>query len=138
VLEVAQEQHVDVDRARPVARSRDHPAELALDHLAGVEQLLGAELGLDLRDRVQEVGLVEDLALWLGLVERRAAGDADAVVVQQLTGALDLAAAVPDVRAEPEVALQEPSFQTSTATSSTGSSIGGSGLATRTVTDSAP
>ena len=51
VLEVAEQQHVDVDRARAVARAAEHPPLLDLDRLADVEQLLGLERGADPRPR---------------------------------------------------------------------------------------
>ena len=47
VLEVSEQQHVDVDRARAVARAAEHPPLLDLDRLADVEQLLGLERGAD-------------------------------------------------------------------------------------------
>ena len=47
-----------------------HAAEPLLDELQVPQQLARGELGVDLRDRVQEVGLV-DLAHRLGVVERR-------------------------------------------------------------------
>jgi len=53
-------------------------AELPLHRLAGVEQLLGPELGLDSQAGVQEVGLVEHLALGRGLVDRGRGLDPDA------------------------------------------------------------
>jgi hypothetical protein len=45
-------------------------SELALEGLACREQLLGAEGGLDLDARVQEIRLVEHLALRRRLVDR--------------------------------------------------------------------
>jgi hypothetical protein len=43
VLEVAEQEHVDVDGARAVADARLGPAELALDLLARIEQPLWTE-----------------------------------------------------------------------------------------------
>ena len=43
-LAFAEQQHVHVDRARAVANAAGRPAQLALDRLAGVEQLLRLEL----------------------------------------------------------------------------------------------
>src|SRR5436853_3244278 len=48
VFEVAEQEQVDVDRARRVPRCVLLPAEVALDLLAYVEELLRAEVGLDL------------------------------------------------------------------------------------------
>src|SRR5204863_1715688 len=79
-------------------------AELALDVLAGVEQLLGPELGLDPDARVEEVGLVEHLAHGVGLVGRRRGEHVHAARRQELDGALQVRAAVADIRAQPEVA----------------------------------
>jgi len=101
VLDVAQEQDVDVDRARAVPDAAGAPAELGLDPLALGEQLLGAQLGLDLGDGVEEVALVEDLALRRGLVDRR-----DAERAELLRGGRQVGASVPDVRAEAEVGPQ--------------------------------
>ena len=42
-LELAQQQHVDVDRARAVARAAGRPSELALDGLRRVQQRLGPQ-----------------------------------------------------------------------------------------------
>ena len=67
-LEVAEQQQVDVERPRAVARPAEHAPPLDLDRLAEVEQRLGLELGADPDRRVEEVGLVEDLADRLGLV----------------------------------------------------------------------
>jgi len=61
-----------------------------------------------------------------------------AVGGERVTGCAKVRDAFADVGAEAEVALQLPSFQTSTETSSTGRGIGGSGLDARTVTASAP
>ena len=52
---VAEQQQVDVDRARGVAHAALEVApQLALDRLAGVEQLLGRQLGLDAHAGVEE------------------------------------------------------------------------------------
>ena len=102
-LDVAEQQHVDVDRARPVARPARRAAELALDGLARVQQRLGLEVGLDAQARVEEVRLVEDLADRIGVVRRRAREHADAVRGQRADRRLQVRAAVADVRAEAEV-----------------------------------
>ncbi len=70
-LDVAEEQHVHVDRAGAVARAGEDAAQLDLDRLADVEEVERLEVGGDARGGVQEVRLVEDLADRLGLVERR-------------------------------------------------------------------
>ncbi len=83
---------------------------------------------------IEEVGLIEHLTLGLGLIHRRPCDD-----WQQVRRRAEIRDAVPDVRPEPEITPQsERSFHTSTETSSTGSAIGGSGLAARTDTASAP
>ena len=112
--------------------------EFALDRLADVEQLLGAELGLDAQAGVQEVGLVEQLALGRGLVDRGRGEHLDPSPAERRARVTQVGLPVPDVRAEAEVAGLQTSFHTSTETSSTGSGIGGSGLVAFTRTDSAP
>ena len=103
-LDVAQEQHVHVDRTRPVARAGEDAAELDLDRLADIEELERLEVGGDARRGVQEVGLVEDLADRLRLIERRDRLDRDAVAAEQLEGLRDVLGALADVRAKTEVA----------------------------------
>ena len=83
-LEVAEQQQVDVERARAVAGGVEGAAALGLDPLAEVEQLLGLELGADADRGVEEVGLVEDLADRLGLVGRGDRLDLDPALAQQL------------------------------------------------------
>ncbi len=61
-LEVAEQQQVDVERARPVAGAAGGAPALGLDLLAEIEQLERLERGPDPDRRVEEVGLVEDLA----------------------------------------------------------------------------
>ena len=127
VDEVAEQQHVDVDRARAVARPARAPAELALDRLAGVQQPLGPELRSARDARVEEVGLVGDLADRLGLVDRRRASTSTCCAGSAATAASSFARRSPTFEPEPEVAERDASRyssssrQTSTETSSTGS-----------------
>lgn len=122
-----------------------------LDRLAGIEQLLGLQVGADAGGGVEEVGLVEDLADRLGQVGRGDGLDADTVLGEQLQGRTQVRGRVADVGAKTEVAgpgTQLPasasssstarSWVTSTATSWIASGSGGSGLAARTRTDSQP
>src|SRR3954453_19286758 len=78
VYEVAEQQDVHVDGPRAMPRAARLAPEVALDGLAGVQQLLGAERGLDAQARVQEARLVEDLADRVSVVGRRARGPLDA------------------------------------------------------------
>jgi hypothetical protein len=103
-LDVAEEEHVHVDRPRAVAGPAERPAELGLDDLAGVEQLERLELGADARRGVQEVRLVEDLADRLRLIQGRDGLDRDRVLREQLERPFEVPLAVADVRAEAEVA----------------------------------
>jgi hypothetical protein len=137
VLEIAEQQEVDVDRPRAVAHAPGGSAQRELDLLAGVEQLLGAELGLHRQARVEEVALVWDLALGGGLVYARGLDGQNATLGEGCARGPQVREPVALVRPQAEVAPQT-SFQTSTDTSSTGSGIGGSGLAAFTRTDSAP
>ena len=69
-FDVAEQEQVHIDRARPVARAAKVTAGPRLDLLADVEQLLGLQAGPDPDRRVEEVRLVEDLADRLRLVGR--------------------------------------------------------------------
>src|SRR5262245_36374842 len=153
VLDVAEQQEVDVERARAVARAAEHPAVLGLDRLARVEQLERLERGRDARRRVQEVGLVEDLPHRLGLIERRDGLDLHPMQAEQLDRSSQVRLAVADIGAQAEVAdpahrsssTSSPSsspngrsWTTSTAISSIASGSGGSGFDARTRTDSEP
>ena len=60
-LQVAEQQQVQVERARAMPLPAEHPPLLDLDRLAEIEQVLGLQLGADPDRGVQEVGLVEDL-----------------------------------------------------------------------------
>ena len=81
-LDVAEEEQVEVDRPRAVARAAEVPAVLGLDRLADVQQLLGLERGPHPDRGVEEVGLVEDLPDRLRLVERGDRLDLDPVFAQ--------------------------------------------------------
>ena len=120
-------------------------AEVALDGLAGLEHGLGVERGADRDGGVEERGLVEHLPHRLGLVDRRAGEHVDAAGRQGVDGVLQVPAPVakvaPRARGSPPLGPRlhsSGSRQTSTETSSTGSGIGGSGLAALTQTLSAP
>jgi hypothetical protein len=80
-----------------VTRSTEHAAELDLDRLAQVQELLGPELRADPSGRVEEVRLVEDLANGLRLVEPRDRLDPDPVPVQGGQGVAEVGLTVADV-----------------------------------------
>ena len=133
------QQQVDVDRARGVARGGGVAPQLELDVLASGQQGVGIEVGVDRGAGVQEVVLADRPRLRLGLVDVGGACDGDAAPFERVAGRSNVREPVADVGAEAEVRPQSPrSFQTSTVTSSTGSGIGGSGFVARTVTASAP
>ena len=140
VLEVAEQQHVHVDRARPVANAARLAAEVALDPFAASSSSSGPSAVRTRRRGVQEVRLVGDLPLRRGLVHRRRGLDRHLVEHQRVARGAQVPQPVADVRAEPEVPDPQAgySFHTSTETSSTGSGIGGSGFVAFTLTDSAP
>lgn len=69
-LELAEQENVHVDRPRPVTNAGGRAAQLALDFLAGIEQPLGIERGLDAHAGVEEIGLVGHCALGRRLVDR--------------------------------------------------------------------
>ena len=109
VLARAEEQQVDVDLPRPVARRVPEPAaELALDGLGRVEQRLGLERGGDPHARVQERGLVEDRADRRRLVDRRGRLDGHPARGQGVDRGLQTGAPVAEVRAQAEVAGHRP------------------------------
>src|SRR4051812_4455072 len=132
-LDVTEEEQVDVDDARAVADLAEVPPELGLHLLREPQQILRAERGLDRDDGIEEVGLVEHLALRFRLVHGRTSDDG-----QPIRRGTQIRQPVPHVGAQAEVTPQSRPFHTSTATSSTGSAMGGSGLAARTDTASAP
>ena len=103
-LDVAEQKQVEVDRARAMARAREGAAVLGFDRLADVEQGLGLERGPDAGRGVEEVGLVEDLADRLGLVERGDRLDGDLVPAEVRDGAAQMVLALADVRAQADVA----------------------------------
>ncbi len=147
VLDPAQQEDVDVDRPRGVTAWVRAAAELALDGLAGVEERRGLETGLDLETRVEEVVLAGGFVLRLGLVGTRGGQNADVGPrVEAVARRPQARPPVAGVRAEPQEAAtgraaeaqSARSLTTSTATSFTGSGIGGSALAARTETWSAP
>ena len=98
---VAEQQHVDVDRARPVACATAAPAELALHSLAGIEQLARLELGLDPQAGVEEVGLVSDLPLRGALVDRRRRRHPDTAAGQRVRAARSRASLSPSFEPSP-------------------------------------
>ena len=103
-LESAQEQQVQVDRARPVPGAGEGAPVLDLDRLADVQKLIGAERGPHPGDGVEEVGLVEDLSNRLGLVERGDRLDLDVMSTEVGDRLAQVRLTIPDVRAEPDVA----------------------------------
>ena len=153
-LDVAEQEEVDVQGPRPVPRPAEHAPVLGLDRLAGVEQVQRLEVGGHSHHRVQEVGLVEDLANRLGLVRRRDRQHLDPMLAEKGYGAAQVLLAVADIRTEPEEAgpaliphcssssssstSKDRSCTTSTATSSKASGSGGSGFDARTRTTSQP
>jgi hypothetical protein len=126
-----------------VTRAAGRSADLSLDLLARDQQIGRVVVGLDLDAGVEELGLVDDQPDRLGVVDRRCPDDGNAVSRERVDGGLQVVATVPDIGAEAEVPAvaggwvggnNYASRQTSTATSPTGSAIGGSGLAAFTQT----
>ena len=103
-LEVAEQEQVDVERARAVAGGVEGAAALGLDLLAEVEQGFGLQLGADADRGVEEVGLVEHLADRLGLIGRGDRLDLHPALAQHLDRRPQVGLAVADVGAESEVA----------------------------------
>src|SRR3954464_11084779 len=130
-LEAGEHQQVDVDRAGRVTAVRRLAAELALNLLAGGQQLLRGECRLDGDRCVVEVVLADRVVHRLRLVDRGASGH-----LQPFQGAqsherlAEVREPVAEIGAESEVAPAQRF--TSTETSSTGSGMGGSDLVART------
>jgi hypothetical protein len=103
-LELAEQEQVEVDRAGAVAGTGKGAPVLDLDRLADVEQLLRANRGPHPGGGVEEVWLVEDLTNRLGLIERGDRLDLNPLGAEVLEGATEVRLAIPDVRAEPDVA----------------------------------
>lgn len=103
-LDVAQDEQVEVERARTVAGSGEDPAVLGFDRLADVEQLIGLALGANARRGVEEVGLIDDLADGLCLVRRGDRLDLDSVAAQIAERPAQVLLALAQVGAEPDVA----------------------------------
>ena len=119
-LDASEKQQIHVDRPRPVARTAEFAALLALDRLADVQQLLGVKRGSDQNGAVEEVGLVEHLPHRLGLIEGRGRLHRDAVSAQALDRPAQLRLAVADIGAEAEIA--DPLRSTSVAQTPSSSS----------------
>ncbi|GAC1323530.1 MAG: hypothetical protein NVSMB25_19940 [Thermoleophilaceae bacterium] len=105
---------------------------------------MGLKIGLDGEAGVQEIRLVRELALRLGLVDRGGRDHHEIPALELGTSGPQVCEPVAEVRPEPEICprsnrlpCQPRSFQTSTDTSSTGRASGGSGFVARTVTVSA-
>jgi hypothetical protein len=103
-LDVAEEEQVDVERARAVAGRIEGAAARYLDLLAEVEQLLGLELGANPDRRVEEVRLVEHLADRLGLIRGGDRLDLYPVLAQHRHRRAQVGLAVSDVRAQAQIA----------------------------------
>src|SRR5207248_5024548 len=132
VFEIPEQQEVDVDGTGRMPRLPLLPTEGALDLLADVEQLLRGKLGVDHHGGVQEVRLVEDLALRRGLVHGRLGHHFHPADTQLIHGRPQVGAPIPYVRAAPEVAPQEAATERRTvslrirSSTSSGSSINAS------------
>ncbi len=134
---VADQQNVDVDRPGGVAGPAGFATELALDRLAGGQQLEWLERCLDPQSGITEVSLVGDLPDRLGLVDGRASDDRDPLrAIDQGACRPDVFQPIPNVGAKPQVGDRQR--VTSTDTSSTRNGIGGSGLVARTTSPLAP
>jgi len=104
-FEVTEQQQVHVDGPRAVTHPARDPAQVALDLLADVEQLLGCQLGVYRQDRVEEVLLVGHVSLGCRLVHRRGGGHGDArPPVERVAGRAQGGQPVALVRAQAQVA----------------------------------
>ena len=79
------------------------PAEVALQRLAELEQFDRPERRLDPQSRIQEAGLVADLADGIGVVGRGGGEHANPARDEAVERGLQVGATVADVGAEPEV-----------------------------------
>ncbi len=103
-LQVPEQQQIEIDRPGPLTRATEDTPVLDLDGLGDIEELLGAERSPDAGDGVEEVGLVEDLSDRLCLVEGGDRLDLDVVGAELGNRPADVRLAIPEVRAEPDVA----------------------------------
>ena len=109
-LEVTKEQQIDVDRPGAMARPAQGAPVLRLDRLGDIQQLLRFERGPDSNRTVQKVGLIQDLANRLGLVQRGDRADLDAMAAQVLDRPAQVRLPIAEIRAETEIAdAQTPS-----------------------------
>jgi hypothetical protein len=103
-LDLAEQEQVEVDRPRAVAGTGEGAPVFDLDRLADVEQPLGAERGSHPGGGVEEVRLVEDLSHRLRFIEGGDRLDPNPLSAEVLERATEVSLAIPDVRAEPDVA----------------------------------
>jgi hypothetical protein len=102
-LEVAEQEQVDVERARAVAGGVEDPAALSLDLLAKVEQRFGLQLGSNPDRGIEEVGLVEHLSHRLGLIGGGDGLHIHPAFAEQFDRCPQVGLAVADIGAEAEV-----------------------------------
>jgi hypothetical protein len=103
-LDVPEQEQIEIDRARPMARSTERAPVLGLDRLAEVEELIGLERSPYPYGGIEKVGLVEELAHRLGLIQRGNRLDVHPAFPQILDRAAQVGFAIADVRSEPDVA----------------------------------
>ena len=123
--------------AGTVTRTSRSTPELRLQPLDQVKQRQWLQSALDQQAGVEKAWLVEDLPHRIGVVDTGAGEDLHALLAQRVDRRLQVGAPITDIGAETEQASPQcrhraysaGSRQTSTETSSTGSGIGGSGLA---------
>lgn len=102
-LPVAEDEQVEVDRARSEPGAVPCPAELALDSEQDVEELAGLEVGLDCEGTVEEAGLIR-VPDGIGLTQRRDGDHLDvAAGAEELERPRDRLLAVPEVGAHADI-----------------------------------
>ena len=155
-LDVAEQQQVDVDRPRAVARAAEHRARARPRPPCRARAARSGSSSVRIADGgVEEVGLVEDLADRLGLVERGGGLDLHAVLAQgrdrvaagaahdrrrssRGRGSRRARSLTPASSGPRCSSSSSRRRETSTATSSIVTGSGGSGFAARTCTEPAP
>lgn len=96
-FEIAEQEQIDVERTGTVAGGLERPTPLGLRGLADFKQRLGVKCGSNSDYRVEEIGLIEQLANRRRLIGRGDRVDHDAALAEQLDRGAQVCGALADV-----------------------------------------